>query len=57
MSSSVAIACTSFLCLLTIEFYVVAHVYTLLSKPVVSVCLASRAAYEIISYLAAKCIA
>jgi hypothetical protein len=57
MSSSVAVACTSFLCLLTIEFHVVAHVYTLLSKPVVSVRLASRAAYEIISHLAAKCIA
>jgi hypothetical protein len=57
MLSSVAVARTSLLCLLTIEFYVVAHVYTLLSKPVVSVGLASRAAYEIISYLAAECIA
>jgi hypothetical protein len=57
MSSSVAVACTSFLRLLAIEFYVVAYVYTLLSKPVVSVRLASRAAYKIISYLAAKCIA
>jgi hypothetical protein len=57
MLSSVAVACTSLLRLLTIEFYVVAYVYTLLSKPIVSVSLASRAAYKIISYLAAKCIA
>ena len=57
MSSSVGIARNSLLRLLTIEFYVVAHVYTLLSKPVVSVRLASRAAYEIISYLVAKCVA
>jgi hypothetical protein len=57
MLSSVAVACTSLLRPLTIEFYVVAHVYTLLSKPIVSVSLASRAAYKIISYLAAKCIA
>jgi hypothetical protein len=57
MSISVGVARNSFLCLLTIEFYVVAHVYTLLSQPVVSVYLASRAAYEIISHLVAKCIA
>jgi hypothetical protein len=57
MSSSVGVAYNSLLRLLTIEFYVVAHVYTLLSEPVVSVRLASRAAYEIISYLVAKCIA
>jgi hypothetical protein len=56
MPSSVAVVRTSLLCLLTIEFYVVAYVYTLLSKPVVSVSLASRAAYEIISYFAAECI-
>jgi hypothetical protein len=57
MSSSVGVAYNSLLRPLTIEFYVVAYVYTLLSKPVVSVCLASRVAYEIISYLVAKCIA
>ena len=57
MSSSVAVACTSLLCLLTIEFYVVAYVYTLLNKPIVSVSLASRAAYKVVSYLAVKCIA
>jgi hypothetical protein len=57
MSSSVGVAYNFLLCLLTIEFYVVAYVYTLLSKPVVSVRLASRAAYKIISYLVAKCIA
>jgi hypothetical protein len=57
MSSSVGVAYNSLLYLLTIEFYVVAHVYTLLSEPVVSVCLASRVAYKIISYLVAKCIA
>jgi hypothetical protein len=57
MSSSVGVAYNSLFRLLTIEFYGVAHVYTLLSEPVVSVCLASRAAYEIISYLVAKCIA
>jgi hypothetical protein len=56
MSSSVAVTCSSLLYLLTIQFYVIAHVYTLLSKPVVSVSLASRVAYEIISYLTVKCI-
>jgi hypothetical protein len=57
MSSSVGVTYNSLLRLLTIEFYVVAYVYTLLSEPVVSVRLASRAAYEIISYLVTKCIA
>jgi hypothetical protein len=57
MSSCVAAARTSLLRPLTIKFYVVTYVYTLLSKPVVSVSLALRAAYKIISYLAAKCIA
>jgi hypothetical protein len=57
MSSSVGVTYNSLLCLLTIEFYIVAYVYTLLSKLVVSVCLASRVAYKIISYLVAKCIA
>ena len=57
MSSSVAVACNSLLRPLTIELYVVAYVYTLLSKLVVSVSLASRATYKIISYLATKCIA
>jgi hypothetical protein len=57
MSSIVAAAYTSLLRPLTIELYVVAHVHALLNKPVVSVGLASRAAYEIISYLAAECIA
>jgi hypothetical protein len=56
MSSSIAVTCTSLLYLLTIEFYVVAYVYTLLSKPVISVSLASRTAYEIISYLVTKCV-
>jgi hypothetical protein len=54
MSDSVAVARISLLRLLTIEFYAVAYVYTLLSKTVVSVSLASRIAYEIISYLAVK---
>jgi hypothetical protein len=57
MSSSVAIAYTSLLCLLTIEFYVVAYIYTLLNKPIISVSLASRAAYEIVSYLVTKSVA
>jgi hypothetical protein len=57
MSSSVGVAYNSLLRPLTIEFYVVAYVYTLLSEPVISVCLASRVAYKIISYLVAKCIA
>jgi hypothetical protein len=57
MSSSVGVTYNSLLCLLTIEFYIVAYVYTLLSKPVISVYLASRAAYKIISYLITKCIA
>jgi hypothetical protein len=57
MSSSVGVAYNSLLRLLTREFYVVAYVYTLLSKPVISVYLASRVAYKIISYLVAKCIA
>jgi hypothetical protein len=56
MSSIIATTYTSLLCLLTIEFYVLAYVYTLLSKRVVSVSYASRVAYKIISYLAAKCI-
>jgi hypothetical protein len=47
MSNSIAITRTSLLCLLTIEFYIIAYIYTLLNKPVVSVSLASRAAYEI----------
>jgi hypothetical protein len=57
MSSSVGVARNSLLYPLTIEFYVVAHVYTVLSKPVVSVRLASRAAYKIISHLVAECVA
>jgi hypothetical protein len=57
MSSSVGVAYNSLLRPLTIEFYVVAYVYTLLSEPVISVYLASRVAYKIISYLVAKCIA
>jgi hypothetical protein len=57
MPSSEAVARTSLLCLLTIEFYVVAHVYILLSKPVISVRLASRVAYKIISHLVTKCVA
>jgi hypothetical protein len=56
MSSSVGVTYNSLLYLLTIEFYIVAYVYTLLSKPVISVYLASRAAYKIISYLITKCI-
>jgi hypothetical protein len=56
MSSSIGVTYNSLLYLLTIEFYIVAYVYTLLSKPVISVYLASRAAYKIISYLITKCI-
>jgi hypothetical protein len=57
MSSSIAITCTSLLCLLTTEFYIVAYIYTLLNKLVVSVSLASRVAYKIISYLVTKSVA
>jgi hypothetical protein len=56
MSSSVAVAYTSLLYLLTIQFYVIAHIYTIISKPIVSVSLASRVTYEVISYLAVECI-
>jgi hypothetical protein len=57
MSNSIAITRTSLLCLLTIEFYIIAYIYTLLNKLILSISLASRVAYEIISYLVTKRVA
>jgi hypothetical protein len=57
MSSSVAAARTSLPRLLTLEFHVITHVYAPLSKPSVRVCVASRKAYEAVSYLVAECVA